>query len=143
MFSVNRCFYLTKNNAVYTVCDMKYGERLRAAREHAKLKQEELASMVGIKQPSYSYLENPKSKATGSIHTARFARICRVSVDWLSDEIGEMIPDVYSTTDSKIIAAAKILEPMTDYGKDAAVKNITEIAQLIEHAKKGGNGTEG
>ena len=122
---------------------MKYGERLKLARDHAGLNQDQLAELAGIKQPSVSYLEKKTSKAKGSEHTARFARICRVSVDWLSDEIGDMIPMVYQTTDPKIIAAARVMEPLSEYGKSAAVKNVTEIAQLIAHAQDGGNGTDG
>lgn len=121
---------------------MNYGERLKLAREHAGLSQEELASRAGIKQPSLSYLENPKSNATGSEHTVRFARICGVSVDWLSEGAGEMLPKFYTTTDPKIIAVAKVMEPLPEYGKDAAVEDITKVAQLIDKATSG-NGTNG
>ena len=122
---------------------MKYGERLKAAREHAGLKQEQLAEKAGINQPSISYLENPKNNPEGSEHTARFARIYKVSVDWLSDEIGDMVPVIYSTSDSKIIAAAKLMEQMPEYGIDAAIKSLTEIEELIARAKDDGDGTHG
>jgi transcriptional regulator with XRE-family HTH domain len=92
MFHVNRSFYLTVNRCVDNLPYMRYGERLKAARDHAKLSQAQLAEQCGIQQPTVSYLENPKSKATGSEFTARFARACGVSVDWLSDEIGAMMP---------------------------------------------------
>lgn len=143
IFKVNRPVYLTANNRDYRFATMKYGERLKLAREYAGLNQEELAERAGIKQPSLSYLENPRNSPTGSEHTARFARICRVSVDWLSDEIGEMTPIIYQTSDPKIIAAALVMEPLSEYGKDSAVKSVTEIAQLIAHVKEGGNGTDG
>jgi len=70
---------------------MKYGERLYAARKHAKLSQAALAEAVGISQPTVHYLEEVSNDAQGSEHTARFARICGVSADWLSDEIGQML----------------------------------------------------
>lgn len=141
--NVNRYFNLSANRCADIFQGMNYGERLKLAREHSGLSQEELARRVGIKQPSLSYLENPKSNATGSEHTVRFARICGVGVDWLAEEIGEMLPKVYQTTDPRIIAALKTMEPLSDYGKDAAVKSINEIAQLIAHVKEGGNGTDG
>jgi len=121
---------------------MDYGERLKLARKHAKMTQEALADASEVKQPSISYLENIKNECTGSEFTARFARVCGVSVDWLSDEIGEMIPEYYRTTDPKIIAVARVMEPMPEYGKDAAVKDVAEVAELIAQAQ-GGNGTDG
>lgn len=120
---------------------MDYGERLKLARKHAKMTQEGLAEAAEVKQPSISYLENTSNGCTGSEFTARFARILGVSVDWLADEIGEMIPDYYRTTDPKIIAVAKVMEPMPEYGKDAAVKDVAEVAELIAQAKA--NGTHG
>lgn len=120
---------------------MEYGERLKLARKHANLTQDALADETGVKQPSISYLENPKNECTGSGFTNRFARANGVSADWLADEIGEMTPLVYQTTDPKIIAVARVMEPMPEYGKDAAVKDVAEVAQLIAQAKA--NGTHG
>lgn len=102
--------------------------------------QPELAERARVSQSLISQLENSET-ATGSEYTNRLARAMGVSADWLSDEIGEMIPVIYTTTDPKIIAVAKVMEPMPEYGKDAAVKDVTEVAQLIDHAKN--NGTDG
>lgn len=143
MCFVNSCLYLTGNNPVYNVDSMKYGDRLKQARKHAELNQEQLADLVGIKQPSISYLEDPDNNAEGSEHTARFARICKVSVDWLSDEIGEMKPLIYQTSDQKIIAALKLMEQMPDYGIDAAIKSLAETEELISRARDDGDGTHG
>ncbi|HET6718353.1 MAG TPA: helix-turn-helix transcriptional regulator, partial [Rhodocyclaceae bacterium] len=139
---VNRHVFLSEYKQGYTLAGMDYGQRLKAAREHAKLSQLDLAEQAGIRQPSVSHLEN-SSKATGSEFTARFARITGVSVDWLADEIGDMIPMTYQTTDPKIIAAAKMMEPLPEYAKDVAVKDVAQVAQLIERASHGGNGTDG
>lgn len=122
---------------------MDYGERLKLARKHARMTQEALAEAAELKQPSISYLENTTNGCTGSEFTARFARILGVSVDWLADEIGEMLPDYYQTTDPKIIAVARVMEPMPEYGKDAAVKDVAEVAELIAQAKANGDGTNG
>ena len=119
---------------------MDYGQRLKAARDHAKLSQAQLAELAGIKQPSISHLETHPD-ATGSEFTARLARHCGVSADWLADEFGEMIPSVYQTTDPKIIAVARVMEPLPEYAKDAAVKDVTEVAELIALARASGSGS--
>lgn len=123
------------------VIRMRYGERLRIARKHAGLTQDALAEAVGMRQPTISEIEAVNEN--GSVFTARLARACGVSVDWLADEIGEMIPRVYQTSDPKIIAVARCMEPMPEYGKDAAVKDVAEVAQLIAQAKANGDGTHG
>lgn len=137
----NRCIYLTINRRAYNFPDMEFSERLKAARLHAQLTQAQLAEATGVAQPTISYLEN--STATGSEFTARFARICGVSCDWLADEIGVMVPVVYSTSDPKLVAALRVMEPMPEFAKDAAVKSVAEIAQLVAQSKEGGNGTDG
>lgn len=117
---------------------MKFGERLRQAREHAKLKQAELADLVEIKQPSLSYLET--SDANGSEFTPRFARACGVSVDWLADEIGQMIPAYETVTDPSEIAALRLLRQMPASYRAQAVKQIDSLAEFAKHVDD--NGTE-
>lgn len=76
---------------------MTYGERLKAAMDHAGITQNELAERVGysapeklrVTQANISKLIN-QAGIKGSAHTARFARICGVSEDWLAYEEGEM-----------------------------------------------------
>jgi len=68
---------------------MKYGERLKLAR--GKRTQEWLAKEAKVSQSLIWQLENSET-AKGSQYTSRFARVLGVSVDWLADEIGEMIP---------------------------------------------------
>lgn len=147
MWKCNRYSYLTPNSLVYLIDRMKlrFGERLRMAMAHARINQVDLAEKVGIKQPSVAYLLDPQKKATGSQYTPRFARVLGVSVDWLSDEIGPMIPVVYTTSDPKIIATAKVMESSPEYIKDAAVKAVLASVELADHATKArrGNGTEG
>jgi len=70
---------------------MKYGERLKLARTTMKLKQADLHARCGVNQSLISQLENSNT-ATGSEYTPRLARALGVSVDWLADEIGEMLP---------------------------------------------------
>jgi len=120
---------------------MRYGERLRTARKARGLKQAALSEASGVSQSLISQLETSLT-ATGSEYTNRLARALEISADWLADEIGEMVPMYYHTTDPKIIAVAKIMEPMPEYGKNAAVKDVAEVAELIAQAQ-GGNGTDG
>lgn len=122
---------------------MDYWERLKTAREAAKLTQSQLAETCRVSQPSIAYLENPSKAATGSEFTTRFARALGVSVDWLADEIGDMHPTIYTITDPKIIAVARVMQDLPEYGKDAAAKDIAKVAELIEKATHGGNGTDG
>lgn len=105
------------------------------------MKQAKLAELSGVSQSLISQLENSET-ATGSEYTNRLARALGISADWLADELGEMRPTVYTVTDPKIIAVAKLMEPLPEYGKDAAVEDLTKVAQLIKKAT-GGNGTDG
>lgn len=67
---------------------MELKDRLKAARKHAKLTQDELAGRIGVKQASISDLERGKSQATGFI--ARIANICGVDALWLESGKGNM-----------------------------------------------------
>lgn len=140
---VNRLLYLTANNRAYRLRCMKYGERLRLARERAGLTQGTLAELVGMKQPSIAYLENLDNEASASEFTVKLARALKVSVDWLDDEIGEMIPVRYSTSDPKIVAMCLAMEPTPEYVKDAAVKAVLSTCELAARAiANGESGTQ-
>jgi transcriptional regulator with XRE-family HTH domain len=120
---------------------MKYGERLKLARERSDLTQEALAEIVGMKQPSLAYLENPDKNASGSEFTVRLAKALGVSVEWLDDEIGEMIPKVYSTTNPVIGEAMAVMEKSPDYVQKAAAEQVFSTCELAKRAKA--NGTDG
>lgn len=61
---------------------MIYGERLKAARLHAKLSQAELAELAKVSQANISKLE--KGDATGSEYTVQFATACNICPIWLA-----------------------------------------------------------
>ena len=124
---------------------MKFGERLKTARLLKKLTQAALAELVGVSQPTIWHLESPERDASGSEFTPRLARVLGISVDWLAEEIGLMIPILYSTSDPKIIATAKVMESSPEYIKDAAVKAVLASVEFAEQVKEAGrgNGTEG
>ena len=55
-----------------------FHRRLKRAREHADLKQAELARRLGLKPQAIQYLESATHTAQGSRHTAAIARECGV-----------------------------------------------------------------
>ncbi len=71
-----------------------YGQRVRAAREHAKLSQEQLGKALGgLKQPSILAIEKRDTK---SKYTLEIARITGVRAEWLEAGKGGMIADKVS-----------------------------------------------
>lgn len=119
---------------------MRYGERLRHAR--GKMTQAKLSEESGVSQSLISQLENSKT-ATGSEYTPRFARTLRVSVDWLADEIGEMIPvRTEEEMDPRIAHVVKVMESLPPYAVDAGVREIDSLAELVSHMPKP-NGSTG
>lgn len=82
---------------------MEFKDRLKAARQHAKLNQAELAVRAGITQTSISDLERGKSKATA--HVAKIADVCGVNALWLSDGKGDMTAFITSNEPSNVSMA--------------------------------------
>lgn len=122
------------NKLVY----MRYGQRLKFARNTRELTQTQLSEQSGVSQSLISQLENSET-ATGSEYTNRLASALNISATWLADEKGSMELLVYQTADAKIIAAAKVMEKLPEFARDAALKNISEIAALINQVKGGEN----
>lgn len=133
MKTVNRTLYLKSNRFAYSFQCMRYGERLRLAREKAGLTQQELADRVGMKQPSLAYLESPANKARASEFTVKLARVLGVSVDWLDDEIGEMTPKIYSTSNPTIVGILKALEPQGEYAAAPLSKDDEQILGVADY----------
>ena len=61
---------------------LSFGERLRDLRDSNKLTQREIATQLGIKQPSYIRYENGKSEPTLEC-LVKIADLFDVSVDYL------------------------------------------------------------
>lgn len=70
---------------------MEYKDRIKRARKHAGLVQQQLASLTGITQASISELETGKSQA--SSYSASIAKACGVDPLWLETGRGEMIAE--------------------------------------------------
>ncbi|OPA84306.1 hypothetical protein BFW86_24495 [Pseudomonas fluorescens] len=69
---------------------MNLSERIKAARKHAGLTQQQLAQLVGVAQTAISQLES--GKAQRSTYIAEIAYACEVSSKWLALGEGEMKP---------------------------------------------------
>jgi phage repressor protein C with HTH and peptisase S24 domain len=79
---------------------MEFKERIKTARQHAKLNQTELAERAGLTQTSISDLERGKSKATA--FAAQIASVCGVSPMWLAEGVGDMLKGVSNVSMSDI-----------------------------------------
>ena len=75
-------------------------ERIKSARNHAKLTQKTLALKVGVEQPVISQLETGKNLQ--SAHLPKIAHVCRVSAIWLSDNIGQMTDGISDSSESNV-----------------------------------------
>jgi SOS-response transcriptional repressor LexA len=67
-----------------------FGQRLWQARKHAKLTQTQLAKLANIK--SQSTVAELERSGLGSAFTPALARVTGVSVDWLANGVGHMLP---------------------------------------------------
>lgn len=139
---VNNYSSLTVYDRGYRFAPMKYGERLRTARNHAKLTQQQLADKINnvCTQENISKLE--RSDATGSEFTAQFAEACGVRAMWLAEEIGEMIQSEQKQRDPRIEHVLKVMESLPPYAVDAGVREIDSLAELVSHMPKP-NGSTG
>lgn len=124
----------------YTFGGMRYGQRLRAAREHAKLSQEQLSEKIGrvCSQENISKLE--RGLATGSEYTVHFATACEVNPVWLATGAGEMM-NWYYVSDQKLGKAMRLMQEMPSYAVDHVLKEITDTKELLnrDRAEKGGS----
>lgn len=79
----------TIENPISLVAMQTYGERVRAAREHAGLSQAQLGKAIGgLKQPSVLAIEK---RGTKSKYTLEIARITGVRAQWLESGEGPMV----------------------------------------------------
>lgn len=132
---VNNYSSLTGYKRGYSVCHMRYGERLRAARIHANLTQQALADRINnvCTQENISKLE--RSDATGSEFTAQFAEACGVRAMWLAEEQGEMIDGLY-VHDERIKQLVRVCDGLADYDVQRPVQAGDALKELTNKAKK-------
>jgi SOS-response transcriptional repressor LexA len=86
------------------IMNTEFGTRLKQARQHARLTQKQLATLVGVSQGTLSELEKI---GYGSAYSYQIAMHCGVEPIWLTEGVGEMISSLNST----IKAAEKLYSP--------------------------------
>lgn len=115
--------------------EMTIGARLRQLRISWGLTQDKLGELCDVSKGMVSQWElNIVTPPTDRLIELR--KHHNFSYDWLLN--GET---VYSTTDPKIIAVAKVMEPAAEYEKDNYVQVVLTNAELAKRAKA--NGTNG
>lgn len=110
---------------------MRYGERLRLAREHANLTQKELSERINTActQENISKLERSMT-ASGSEYTVQFAQACGVRPMWLAEEQGDMV-DGYVVEDQRLVHLVKVCEALPSYAVDQLVQQGDAMAKLV------------
>lgn len=107
--------------------------------------QGQLAERTGniCTQENISKLE--RGDATGSEFTVQLADACGVRPQWLAMEQGDMVDGVViddprlkaALSDPKKVNVLLLMEPLPTYAIDHVLRDVTEIAQLIDQAKVG------
>lgn len=125
----------------------EYGQRLRQARQLAKLTQAGLSAKTGIAQSTISTAER---EGHGSADTPTYAQACGVSALWLATGEGDMIPLFpqqyppnvlnnvnaqepsgayrFVSLDIAVACIAKHLDETTGYDKPTAISLLTTLA---------------
>lgn len=103
---------------------VKYGERLKKAREHAGLSQPQLAEKSGVNQRTISKLELGNQNA--STKTTQLATACGVRVQWLAAEKGPMLD---AGTQQETGGAMK--DEVTEAIADISVRLQPEIRRVL------------
>ena len=144
------------NTFVLSYSTMKYGERLKAAREHAGLSQEELVRLSGVKQGTISKIERGDQNFSG--FDAKLAHCLGVNALWLSEGNVKYAPDwligsdkttnkktFYSKFDSLSIDQKKEVENFLDFilnnvtsGKNQEKDKKVLTNQEVEDIRGGG-----
>lgn len=127
---VNKSPCLNIYNCACMVGLMKYGQRLKTARLHAGMTQQQLADRIGnaMTQANISYLEN--SDATGSEFTVQIANACGIRPMWLAEEQGDMV-DGYVVEDQRLVHLVKECEALPSYAVDQLVQQGDAMAKLV------------
>jgi len=122
-------------------------QRLTEEREAANLTQTELAKKARCSQATIADIERGRNSESAKLPS--IASALNLHAIWLKEGIGEKYLNQNASkaglyvTDPQLIAALKIMEALPDYARSAAIKDIAEVAQLVQLAKADHNGTDG
>jgi transcriptional regulator with XRE-family HTH domain len=136
LLAVNNFLCLSPPHHLPTISTMEnLATRLSSLRTARGYTQASLAYAVKAKYPhasvtqqSIQALEAGKASATG--YVAELADVLNANTDWLALGIGPRDRDSsLNVADPKLVAAVKLMEPMTEYQKNQALKIITTLAE--------------
>lgn len=116
---------------------MDFSERLRVARNHAKLTQVKLGQLSGVTQQTINKLETGKSKSTSAV--VAMATACGVRAEWLSREDGPMLRSTIAD-DAEILRLAAMIHslPAGDRAHLQAVTDAFIESRALRDRKKAG-----
>lgn len=117
-----------------SIAAMNFGQRLKAARDHAGLTQADLEAKSGVGQQAISKIERSNDQDS-SLFTVQLALACGVRPEWLALGEGPMVSKVYAR-DERISHVLRIMEELPDYALDQAVREVDSIAELIDAATR-------
>lgn len=118
---------------------MTFSERLKTARNYAKLTQQQLSDKLGkidekpiMSQANISGLETDPN-SSGSLLTVQLAVACGVRPEWLATGNGEMVDGLY-VEDEKLKRALLLMQDLPDYALDDAIASIAIVKKLTKKA---------
>jgi len=99
---------------------MKYGERLRIAREHKGLSQDELVKISGVKQGTISKIERGDQNSSG--FDAELSHALNIEAMWLKKGLADfapdwLAPDSNKNSNLKPIEGSNVKRIEKNYGK--------------------------
>lgn len=113
--------------------EMSIGTRLRQLRESNNLSGDQLGEIMGVTKGMVSQWESDMGNPPTTERLLLLHKRIHFSLDWLLlDE-----ENVYSTSDPKIIAVCKAMEPQAEYVKDAAASAVLTTCELAVRARNG------
>lgn len=107
-----------------------FGERLYAARKHAKLTQPQLAKAAGMAQSTLGELE---WIGDGSSKTAQLAAACGVRAEWLATGNGLMV-DEEKRLHPEVAEMAKHINDLPKKKRDLVLLAIRNSVTLVNEA---------
>lgn len=112
---------------------MKLQDRIKLAREKAKLTQKELADRVGIRPQAVSQWESGDTKSLRGPSLARAAEALSVSPIWLSDGDGPM--QNYGVRDEVYTAPPELMRAWSALDKNSRELLLAVATALAERKK--------
>ena len=88
-------------------CHMTLAERIKKAREYAKLSQESLADAIGCSVDLVRKLE--QGNRSGTTFLIKIAKACKVNAEWLDDESGEMPKEQQYLFNNEMVEHLKVM----------------------------------